>query len=113
MSQPETNPEKHIDARYVADLARIELTDQEAEGYEKQLDDILAYIEHLRELDVEDIEPTAHAMPLNNVMREDQTEPSLDRQEVLANAPATAREEFFRVPAILENEEEEREADEK
>ena len=57
------------EVQHVARLARLHLTDEEAERMREQLDAILAYIDKLRELDVEGVEPTAHAVPLINVMR--------------------------------------------
>ncbi len=95
----------HIDARYVADLARIELTDAEAARYNAQLNAILHYVEQLREPDVTGIEPTAHAMPLNNVLRPDAARPSLDRAPVIKNAPADVDGAYIRVPAVIEGEE--------
>lgn len=95
-----------IDARYVADLARIEITDEEAERYGKQLDDVLEYIELLQELEVDEIEPTAHTTPLHNVMRPDRIEPSMERIRMVGNAPAVTDQKFIRVPAIIEEEEE-------
>ncbi len=96
---------RKIDARYVADLARIEITDEEAERYGKQLDDVLEYVELLQKLKIDHIEPTAHATPRHNVTRLDQTEPSMHRKQMLANAPATAENKFIRVPAVIEDEE--------
>ena len=86
----------------VARLARLHLTDDEAERMREQLDAILAYIDKLRELDVEDVEPTAHAVPLVNVMRDDALVPCLPQEQALANAPDRAHE-FFRVPRIIED----------
>ena len=93
-----------IDVRYVADLARIELTDDEVERFESQLEDVLEYVNKLGRLDVDDIEPMAHTIPLTNVMREDEPRPGLDRDAMLANAPATADDEFIRVPPVIEDE---------
>lgn len=93
-----------IDVRYVADLARIELTDDEAARFEKELDDVLEYVQKLGELDVDTIEATAHAMPLSNVMREDIARPGMDREAMLGNAPATADDAFVRVPVVIEDE---------
>lgn len=85
----------------VARLARLELSTEEKERFTHQLNDILTYVEKLKELDTSGVEPTAHAIPLRNVFREDKVRPSLDREAVLANAPA--REEvFFKVPQIME-----------
>ena len=86
----------------VARLARLHLTDDEAERMREQLDAILAYIDKLRELDVEGVEPTAHAVPLVNVMRDDALVPCLPQEQALANAPDRAHE-FFRVPRIIED----------
>jgi len=90
------------DVRHVARLARLALTDEELERMREQLDAILAYIDKLRELDVEGVEPTSHAVPLVNVMRDDEITPSLSQDAALANAPDRAGE-FFRVPRIIED----------
>ena len=95
-----------IDVRYVADLARIELTDEEAEAFQRELGEIVGYVHLLSEADVAGIEPTAHAMPVVNVLREDIPRPSLDRDDVLANAPAIIADTSIRVPAILPTDEE-------
>ena len=87
---------------HVARLARLHLTDEEAERMREQLDAILAYIDKLRELDVEGVEPTAHAVPLVNVMLDDALAPCLPQEQALANAPDRAGE-FFRVPRIIED----------
>ena len=86
----------------MARLARLHLTDDDVERMRQQLDAILAYIDKLRELDVEGVEPTAHAVPLLNVMRDDAVAPCLSQDAALANAPDRA-EEFFRVPRIIED----------
>jgi aspartyl-tRNA(Asn)/glutamyl-tRNA(Gln) amidotransferase subunit C len=90
------------EVQHVARLARLHLTDDEAERMREQLDAILAYIDKLRELDVEGVEPTAHAVPLVNVMRDDALAPCLPQERALANAPDRAGE-FFRVPRIIED----------
>ena len=56
---------EHVDVRYVADLARVALTVEEQQEFQRQLDDILEYVGKLAELDVAGIEPTAHAVPMN------------------------------------------------
>jgi aspartyl-tRNA(Asn)/glutamyl-tRNA(Gln) amidotransferase subunit C len=86
----------------VARLARLHLSDEELERMREQLDAILAYIDKLRELDVEGVAPTSHAVPLVNVMRDDENTPCLPQEATLANAPDRAGE-FFRVPRIIEN----------
>ena len=85
----------------VARLSRLELTDVEKERMRRELDGILSYIDKLRALDTEGIPPTSHAVPITNVMREDEPRPSLPQDEMLANAPDRSGE-FFRVPKILE-----------
>lgn len=90
------------DVEHVARLARLALTDDELERMREQLNGILAYIEKLNELDTEGVEPTSHAVPMLNVMREDEPAPCLPRDEALANAPDRAGE-LFRVPRIIED----------
>jgi aspartyl-tRNA(Asn)/glutamyl-tRNA(Gln) amidotransferase subunit C len=90
-----------IDVKYVAHLARISLTPDEEQKIGAQLGNILGYIEKLRELDVSQVEPTAHAVPLINVTRPDEIRPSLPTDEALRNAPAQANG-LFLVPKIVE-----------
>ncbi|MEI6149273.1 MAG: Asp-tRNA(Asn)/Glu-tRNA(Gln) amidotransferase subunit GatC [bacterium] len=92
---------EHMAVRYVANLARLELTDAEAERFQEQLDHIVAYFNELREIDVEAVQPMAHAGVIQNVFREDVVRPGLDRDQVLANAPEQASD-LFRVPKIVE-----------
>ena len=91
----------HVDVRYVAQLARLTLSDAEAAEFQRELDDILRYVAQLDELDVSAIEPMAHATPLVNVMREDMVRPSLERERILDNAPGVVDENLIRVPAVL------------
>ncbi len=86
---------------HVARLARLELRPEEKERMRRELDGILAYIDKLRALDTTGVEPTSHAVPMTNVMRDDAPRPSLPREEMLANAPEP-RGDFFRVPKIIE-----------
>ena len=90
-----------IDVAYVANLARLALTDQEAKRLGKQLNDILDYINKLNEVDTKNVEPTSHVLPLENVEREDIVRPSLPIGEVLKNAPSKEGN-FFKVPKIIE-----------
>jgi aspartyl-tRNA(Asn)/glutamyl-tRNA(Gln) amidotransferase subunit C len=90
-----------VDVKYVAHLARISLTAEEEEKFGAQLKNILGYIEKLNQLDVSHIEPTAHAVPLVNVFRKDETRPSLNNEDALRNAPAKANG-LFVVPKIVE-----------
>jgi aspartyl-tRNA(Asn)/glutamyl-tRNA(Gln) amidotransferase subunit C len=90
------------DVEHVARLSRLALNDSELERMREQLSGILAYIDKLRALDTAGVEPTSHAVPLVNVMREDATRPCLPQDEALANAPERSGE-FFRVPRIIED----------
>jgi aspartyl-tRNA(Asn)/glutamyl-tRNA(Gln) amidotransferase subunit C len=90
-----------IDVKYVAHLARIALTPDEEKKLAAQLGGILGYIEKLNELDVTNIEPTAHAVPMVNVTRTDDIRPSLPHEEALRNAPRQSNGLFI-VPKIVE-----------
>ncbi len=90
-----------IDVKYVAQLARLSLTAEEEQKFGAQLGQILGYIEKLNELDVSQVEPTAHAVPLVNVTRLDEVRPSLSNEDALRNAPARANGLFI-VPKIVE-----------
>jgi aspartyl-tRNA(Asn)/glutamyl-tRNA(Gln) amidotransferase subunit C len=89
------------DVEHVARLARLELSGAEKERMRRELDGILSYIDKLRALDTTGVEPTSHAVPLTNVMRDDVERPSLPQDEMLANAP-DRHGELFRVPRIIE-----------
>jgi aspartyl-tRNA(Asn)/glutamyl-tRNA(Gln) amidotransferase subunit C len=89
------------EVEHVARLARLALSPAEKERMRSELDSILAYIDKLRALDTDDVEPTSHAVPLTNVMRADAPRPSLPQDEMLANAPER-HGDFFRVPKIIE-----------
>jgi aspartyl-tRNA(Asn)/glutamyl-tRNA(Gln) amidotransferase subunit C len=86
---------------HVARLARLDLSAADKERMRSELDGILTYIDKLRALDTRDVEPTSHAVPVTNVMRDDVERPSLPVQDMLANAPDPHRE-MFRVPKIIE-----------
>jgi aspartyl-tRNA(Asn)/glutamyl-tRNA(Gln) amidotransferase subunit C len=86
---------------HVARLARLELSAADKERMRSELDGILSYIDKLRALDTRDVEPTSHAVPVTNVMRDDVERPSLPQEDMLANAPDRHRE-MFRVPKIIE-----------
>jgi aspartyl-tRNA(Asn)/glutamyl-tRNA(Gln) amidotransferase subunit C len=90
-----------IDVKYVAHLARLTLSAEEEQKLSSQLGNILGYIEKLKEADVAGVEPTAHAFPLVNVTRADETRPSMAGEEALRNAPAAAGGLFI-VPKIVE-----------
>ena len=86
---------------HVAHLARVGITEEDIERFSHQLSDVLDYFERLDRVDIEGVPPTSHTLPLHNVMREDETEPSYSVEDVLANAP-NQEERRFRVRAILE-----------
>jgi aspartyl-tRNA(Asn)/glutamyl-tRNA(Gln) amidotransferase subunit C len=85
----------------VALLARLELTDEEAETFTGQMDAILAYVDKLNELNTDGIVPTAHAVPVENAFRADEIRDSIGIDRALANAPKRG-ETFFRVPKVIE-----------
>lgn len=93
-------PADGFDIRYVAELARIELTDDEVERFGKQLGDLLEHVNALAELDTASVPATAQVIESRNVEREDRPAPCLDREVVLAQAPQR-QGGFFRVPRII------------
>ena len=88
------------DVAKVAHLARLELTDAELDTYTEQLGAVLDHAADVAALDLADVPPTAHPLPLVNVLRPDVVGPCADRDEVLSQAPAV-EDRRFRVPAIL------------
>ncbi len=88
------------DVALVARLARLALTAEELELYTGQLAAVLEHARDIEALELDGVEPTAHPLPLRNVLREDVARPGLDRAEVLAAAPAVEGERFA-VPRIL------------
>jgi len=79
------NPE--LDVAYVAKLARLNLTETETQLFQKQLGDVLKYVEKLRELNVSNVQAAAHAIPIFNVFREDEPRDWFTAKEALSNAP--------------------------
>jgi aspartyl-tRNA(Asn)/glutamyl-tRNA(Gln) amidotransferase subunit C len=98
VSEPRISRE---DVQHVARLARLELSAEDLVRMQAELSNILAYIDKLRSVDTAGVPPTSHAVPLTNVMREDEPRPSLPLADMLANAPDAAGD-FFRVPRIVE-----------
>ena len=92
----------------IAMLARLELKDEEKKLFSKQLGSIIEYMNKLNQLDTADVAPTAHALPIKNVFRDDKLEPSLPKDKALSNAPdrgslpAGQIGDFYRVPKIIE-----------
>ncbi len=87
------------DVRYVANLARLLLEEDESRRIAGELGAILSHIDKMSELDISGVPPTAHVLDLVNVMRADRPQASLSRAEVLRNAPAVS-DECFRVPRM-------------
>lgn len=90
------------DVRAIADLARLELSDDDVERYQRQLSDILGYFQKLEEVDTSHIDPTSSVLPLTNVMRKDNAQGALSVDDAVANAPDSDGEQF-RVRAVLDN----------
>lgn len=88
---------------HVANLARLEFNDTETQEFTETLARILDYISKLDELETDDVEPTSHIHPLQNITKEDVVKPSLPRDQVLANAPEP-EEGFFSVPRVIDTE---------
>ena len=86
---------------YVADLSRIQLQAGELEKFSKQLETILGFIDTLSSLDVSDIGPTSHILPISNVLRSDEPRDSLPVEKTLCNAPGKEGR-FFSVPRVIE-----------
>lgn len=91
-----------IDIGYIARLARIELTPSEEEKFSEQLGRILEYIEKLSSVDVEGVEPSAHAHPVYNVWRGDDALDGMDISDALMNAPKS-RENQIVVPKVVDD----------
>ena len=88
------------DVAHVARLARLQLTEVELDTFTGQLAKVLDHARDVEALDVADVPPTSHPYPLQNVLRDDELRPTLDRDVVLAAAPAT-EDDRFRVPPVL------------
>lgn len=88
-------PEAHpIDIHHVAKLARLTLTEEEACRYASQLDGILSYIDTLTQYDLDGVEPTAHAMPVYDVLRADEPRVGFSQDQALTNAPKRTADQF-------------------
>lgn len=88
------------DVKHVALLARLKLSEEEIELYTEQMNSILEYAATLQQIDTRSVPPTAHAVQLSNVLREDEVKESMEQEIVLQNAPE-ADDGFFRVPRIV------------
>ncbi|MFC1496145.1 Asp-tRNA(Asn)/Glu-tRNA(Gln) amidotransferase subunit GatC [Candidatus Margulisiibacteriota bacterium] len=90
-----------INIDHVAKLARLGLSDEEKKLYAKQLSDVLEHADELQKLNTDNVEPSAHAIPMKNVFREDKVIPFKDTEAILKNAPEE-EDHMYRVPRILE-----------
>ena len=91
------------DVGHIASLAQLSLDEATQERLVREMDEILAHMDKLNELDTSDVEPTMHALPMTNVYREDVVGASVEREAALMNAPKTDGE-YFLVPRILDTE---------
>ncbi len=89
------------EVEHVALLARLRLTEEERERFTTQLNSILEHFEQLQQIDTSGVPPMSHAVPMSNVLREDEPAASLLPEEVLRNAPEQARD-CFQVPRVIE-----------
>lgn len=92
---------KRKDVEHVAKLAQLNLNDEEKELFTKQLEDILNFVDKLKELNTEGIEPTSTVIPVKNVSRNDKKEDSFAQEEALLNAP-DIENGYFKIPKIME-----------
>lgn len=90
-----------IDVKYVAELARLELTSEEQALFQPQLENIVGYVEKISSVNVDGVPPMMHGRELVNAFREDEVRPSLDREVALTNAPKRVDDEFL-LPKIVE-----------
>ncbi|HEY2341888.1 MAG TPA: Asp-tRNA(Asn)/Glu-tRNA(Gln) amidotransferase subunit GatC [Chthoniobacteraceae bacterium] len=90
-----------MNVRYTAQLARLNLSDEEAAVFETQLEHVLEHVAKLAAVDVTGVEPTAHTSPVFNVFRSDEPRPCFEPREALANAPRQANQLFI-VTKVIE-----------
>ena len=93
--------EEKINVNYVADLARLELSEDEVKRFTGQLDDIIGYVRQLEQLDISGIEAMAHAVPVYDIMRADESRPGDGTGSALSNAQESSSDQF-RVPRVVE-----------
>ena len=89
------------EVRHVGQLARLALNDDEVAALQEDMDAILGYVDQLNQLETDHIEPTSHAVPMENAFREDVVVPSFATEQAMANAPAPDPS-GFRVPRVIE-----------
>jgi aspartyl-tRNA(Asn)/glutamyl-tRNA(Gln) amidotransferase subunit C len=89
------------EVQWVAHLARLQLTEAELDTMTRQLSAIVDYVDQLKQVNTDGVEPMAHALAVHNVFRDDEAAPSLPVADALANAPQR-RGDFYSVPAVLD-----------
>lgn len=89
------------DIQYIANLAKLSVSDKEAENLEKDLNTILGYMEQLNKVDTQNVEPLEHVLDLAPVLRKDEPQSPLSHEEAMSNAP-DADSDYFRVPKVIE-----------
>lgn len=97
--------ESDINIKYIAELARLELSEEQSAKLQQEMERIVGYIDELKELNVDGVEPTAHAAPLSNVWRADEVKDSYQRSVMLAAAPGVINENLIKLPRVLPQEE--------
>jgi aspartyl/glutamyl-tRNA(Asn/Gln) amidotransferase C subunit len=98
-------PSERVDlnqVQHIAALARLRVTEEEALSYQKDLNDILSYVETLGELDTEAVEPMRHVLEIRNVWREDKQGRAEKQESILSNAPSRDGD-YYKVPRIIES----------
>ena len=93
-------PISREEVEHIAKLARLQLTEEEKKRFQVELGKILEYFDQLKKLDTEKVPPMTHAVPIENVLREDQVKPSLPAEEALQNAPEK-KDSYFQVPKVV------------
>jgi aspartyl-tRNA(Asn)/glutamyl-tRNA(Gln) amidotransferase subunit C len=89
------------DVQYIAHLARLQVSDKEAEGLKEDMNKILDYMYDLSEVDTSDVEPLEHVTDLEYRLREDEAKEPVDHEDALKNAP-DADTDYFRVPRVID-----------
>ena len=88
------------EVEHIAKLARLQLTEEEKKRFQVELGKILEYFDQLKKLDTENVPPMTHAVPIENVLRDDEVQPSLPVEEALQNAPEK-KDSYFQVPKVV------------
>ena len=99
MTEKKTTPE--IDVAYVAQLAKLKIDENKIGELQKDMENIVKYVDQLSELDLDNVEPTAHTMNSTNIWREDESKPSFTREEMTKNATELVNDELIKVPNVI------------